>query len=63
MKTDEESIAAHNMHTIESALLEMMSVFYKIECCENKYICDIGNVMFSKYCEQLKDIADNGNRI
>ena len=59
MKIYEDSIAAHNMHTIDFALLEMMSVFYKIKCCENKFICDIGNIMFSKYSEQLKDIADN----
>ena len=51
------------MQIIASALLEVISVFCKIECCENRYIRDLGDKLFQKYCEQLKDIYDNGNSI
>lgn len=63
MRTDEELIAERNIQTIASALLEVMNVFRKIEGCENKYIRDIGDILFNKYNEQLQDIADNGNSI
>ena len=63
MRTDEELIAEHNVQIIASALLEVMSVFCKVEGCENRYIRDLGNALFEKYGEQLKDIANNGNSI
>lgn len=63
MRTDEELIAEHNVQIIASALLEVMNVFRKIEGCENRYISDLGDASLHKYSEQLKDIADNGNRI
>lgn len=63
MRTDEEMIAEHNVQIIASALLEVMNVFRKIEGCENKYIRDIGDALFDKYYDQLKDIVDNGNSI
>lgn len=63
MRTDEELIAEHNMKVIASALLEMMSVFRKIEGCENKYIRVLGDDLLNKYSEQLKDISNNGNSI
>lgn len=63
MRTDEELIAEHNVQVIASALLEVMNIFRKVEGCENRYIRDLGNELFSKYEEQLKEIADNGNKI
>lgn len=63
MRTDEELTAERNIQIIASALLEVMNVFRKIEGCENKYIRDIGDMLFNKYNEQLQDIADNGNSI
>lgn len=59
MKTDEELIAEHNMKVIAAALLEVMNVFRKISGCENKYIRDLGDYLYNKYGEQLKDIANN----
>lgn len=63
MRNDEELIAEHNVQVIASVLLEMMDTFRKIEGCENRYIRDLGDMLLHKYGEQLKDIADNGNRI
>ena len=63
MRTDEELIAEHNVQIIASALLEVMSVFCKVDDCENKYMRDLGDELLHKYCEQLKDIADNGNSL
>ena len=63
MRTDEELIAEHNMQVIASALLEVINVFCKIEGCENKYIRELGDALSHKYCEQLKDIVDNGNKV
>lgn len=59
MRTDEELIAERNIQIVASALLEVMSVFCKINGCENRYIRDLGNALLDKYGEQLKDIADN----
>lgn len=42
---------------------ENTEVFCKIEGCENRYIRDIGNTLFDKYGEQLKDIIENGNSV
>lgn len=56
-------IAEHNMQVIASALLEVMSIFRKVEGCENKYIRDLGDELLHKYGEQLKDIVDNVNSI
>ena len=61
MRTDEELIAEHNVQIIASALLDVMSVFCKVEGCENRYIRDLGDNLLHKYCEQLQDIVDNGN--
>lgn len=63
MRTDEELITERNMQIIASVLLEVMSVFRKVEGCENRYIRDLGNALFEKYNEQLQDIIDNGNNI
>jgi hypothetical protein len=63
MRTDEELIAEHNVQIIASALLEVMSVFCKVDGCENKYISDLGDELLHKYDEQLKDIANNGNSL
>lgn len=63
MRTDEELIAEHNVKVIASVLLDVMNIFCKIEGCENRYIRDIRDVLSNKYGEQLKDIADNGNKI
>ena len=63
MRTDEELIAEHNIQIVASALLDVMSVFCKIEGCENRYIRDIGDELLHKYGEQLQDIVDNRNRI
>lgn len=63
MRTDEELIAEHNIQIVASTLLEVINIFCKIEGCENRYIRDLGNSLFVKYGDQLKDIADNGNRI
>lgn len=63
MRTDEELIAERNVQIIASALLEVMSVFCKVEGCENKYIRDLGDKLLHKYGEQLKDIVDNGNSV
>lgn len=63
MRTDEELIAERNVQIIASAILEVMSVFCKVEGCENRYIRDLGDELLHKYGEQLKDIVDNGNSI
>lgn len=63
MRTDEELIAERNIQIVASALLEVMSVFCKVEGCENKYIRDIGDELLHKYGEQLEDIAVNGNSV
>jgi len=63
MRTDEELIAEHNIQVIASVLLEVINVFCKVEGCENRYIRDLGDALFHKYGEQLKDIIDNGNSI
>jgi len=63
MRTDEELIAEHNMQVIASALLEVINVLCNVYGCENSYIRELGDVLFNKYGEQLKDIVDNGNRI
>ena len=63
MRTDEKLIAERNVKIIASALLEVMSVFCKVEGCENKYIRDLGGELLHKYGEQLKDIVNNGNSV
>jgi hypothetical protein len=63
VRTDEELIAEHNMQVLAKSLLDTMTVFCKVEDCENRYIRDFGNTLFEKYGEQLKDIVDNGNSI
>lgn len=63
MRTDEELIAERNIKIVASALLEVMSVFCKINGCENRYIRDLGNALLDKYGEQLQDIVDNGNSV
>lgn len=63
MRTDEELIAEHNIQILAAALIEVIGVFCKIEGCENRYIRDIGNTLFDKYGEQLKDIIENGNSV
>ena len=63
MRTDEELIAERNIQIVASALLEVMSVFCKINGCENKYIRDLGDDLLHKYGEQLQDIVDNGNSV
>lgn len=63
MRTDEELISEHNVKIIASALLEVMSVFCKVEGCENRYTRDLGDELLHKYGKQLKDIVDNGNSI
>lgn len=49
MRTDEELIAERNIQIVASALLEVMSVFCKINGCENRYIRDLGNALLDKY--------------
>ena len=58
MRIDEELIAEHNMQIIASALFDTINAICKIEGCDEstKYL-------LTKYCDQLKDIADNGNSI
>lgn len=63
MRTDEELISERNIQTISSVLLEVINIFRKVEGCENRYIRDLGDALFAKYGELLKDIADNGNNI
>ena len=58
MRTDEELIAEHNMKIIVSALLDIINAICKIECRDDSIKC-----LLTKYCDQLKDIADNGNSI
>ena len=58
MRTDEELIAEHNMKTIASALFDTINAICKTECCDDSTKC-----LLTKYCDQLKDIADNGNSI
>ena len=55
----EDLIAEQNIQIIASALLEVMNTLCKIEGCENRYICDLGDSLLHKYGKQLKDIADN----
>ena len=50
MRTDEELIAEHNVQIIASALLEVISVFCKVDGCENRYIRDLGYKIFQKGC-------------
>jgi len=63
MRTDEELIAGHNIQIVASTLLEVINVFCKIKGCENRYIRDLEDTLLHKYGGQLKDIADNGNKI
>ena len=58
MRTDEELIAEHNMQIIASALFDTINAICKIEGCD-----DSTKRFLTKYCDQLKDIADNGNSI
>lgn len=58
MRTDEEPIAERNMQIIASALFDTINAICKIEGCDDSTKC-----MLTKYCDQLKDIADNGNSI
>lgn len=58
MRTDEELIAEHNMQIIASALFDTINAICNIECCDDSIKCSL-----TKYCDQLKDIADNGNSI
>ena len=59
MRIDEELITEHNVQILANALLDTIAVFCKVEGCENRYIRDLGNALFEKYGEQLKDIVDN----
>ena len=63
MRTDEELITERNIQIVASALLEVMSVFCKINGCENRYIRDLGDELLHKYGGQLQDIVDNGNSV
>ena len=58
MRTDEELIAEHNMQIIASALFDTINAICKIEGCD-----DSTKHSLTKYYDQLKDIADNGNSI
>ena len=58
MRTDEELIAEHNMQIIASALFDTINTICKIEGFSDSTKC-----LLTKYCDQLKDIADNGNSI
>ena len=58
MRTDKELIAEHNMKIIASALFYAINAICKTEGCDDSTKC-----LLTKYCNQLKDIADNGNRI
>ena len=58
MRIDEELIAEHNMQIIASALFDTINAICKIEGCDDSTKC-----LLTKHCDQLKDIADNGNRI
>ena len=58
MRTDEELIAEHSMKIIASALFDTINAICKIEGCDDSTKC-----FLTKYCDQLKDIAGNGNSI
>ena len=58
MRTDEELIAEYNMQIIASALFDTLNIICKIEGCDESTKC-----LLTKYCDQLKDITDNGNSI
>lgn len=58
MRTDEELIAEHSMKIIASALFGTINAICKNEGCD-----DFTKCLLTKYCDQLKDIADNGNSI
>ena len=58
MRTDEELIAEHNMQIIALALFDTINAICKIEGFSDSAKCAL-----TKYCDQLKDIADNGNSI
>ena len=58
MRTDKELIAEHNIKIIASALFDAINAICKTEWCDDSTKC-----LLTKYCNQLKDIADNGNRI
>ena len=58
MRIDEELIAEHNMQIIASALFDTINAICKTESCDDSTKC-----LLTKYCDQLKNIADNGNRI
>ena len=58
MRTDEELITEHNMKIIASALLDTINAICKIEGCDDSIKC-----LLTKYSDQLKDIADNGNSV
>ena len=58
MRIDEELISEHNMKIIASALFDTINAICKIEGRDDSIKC-----LLTKYCDQLKDIADNGNSI
>ena len=58
MRTYKELIAEHNMKIIASALFDAINAICKTEGCDDSTKC-----LLTKYCNQLKDIADNGNSI
>ena len=58
MRTDEELIAEHNMKIIASASFDAINAICNIEGCGDSTKCAL-----TKYCDQLKDISDNGNSI
>ena len=58
MRTDKELIAEHNIKIIASALFDAINAICKTEGCDDSTKC-----LLTKYYNQLKDIADNGNRI
>ena len=58
MRTDEELTAEHSMKIMASALFDAINAICKIEDCD-----DSTKYLLTKYCDQLKDIADNGNSI
>ena len=58
MRSDEELITEHNMKIMASVLLDAINAICKIEGCDDSTKC-----LLTKYCDQLKNIADNGNSI
>ena len=58
MRTGEELITEHNMKIMAFVLLDAINAICKIEGCDDSTKC-----LLTKYCDQLKNIADNGNSI